>query len=145
MESGPIATHERLRAPSELRRGSDRAFGLVFAAGFTIAAILPALRGGQIRGWCLAVAAVVVSVALVRPGLLALANTLWAWIGRLLHRLASPLVMGFIFYTTITPIGALLRFVGKDILKLTLDRKAATYWIERRPPGPAADTMRRQF
>jgi hypothetical protein len=53
--------------------------------------------------------------------------------------------MGFIFYSTVTPIGLLLRAFGKDLLNLRFDRAAKTYWIDRRPPGPLPDTMRRQF
>jgi hypothetical protein len=37
------------------------------------------------------------------------------------------------------------RWLGKDPLRLRLDRDAVTYWIERNPPGPPPDTMPRQF
>jgi hypothetical protein len=35
--------------------------------------------------------------------------------------------------------------LGKDPLRRRFDRDAVTYWIERDPPGPAPDTMTRQF
>jgi hypothetical protein len=53
--------------------------------------------------------------------------------------------MGLVFYTTVTPIGLVRRLLGKDPLRLRWDRDAVTYWIERNPPGPASDTMPRQF
>jgi Saxitoxin biosynthesis operon protein SxtJ len=140
-----VAMHERIIAQHEVRGGSDRAFGIVFASFFTVVGVLPTLRGGPIRGWSLAVAVAFLAVAVWRPALLAPFNRFWTWIGWLLHRIVNPLVMGFIFYTTITPIGLLLRLAGHDLLKLNQDRDAATYWIERRPPGPAPETMRRQF
>ena len=35
--------------------------------------------------------------------------------------------------------------LGKDPLRLRFDRRAATYWIERTPPGPPPETMTNQF
>jgi len=62
-----------------------------------------------------------------------------------LHACISPVIMGLVFYTTVTPIGLVRRWLGKDPLHLRLDRDAVTYWIERNPPGPPPDTMPRQF
>jgi hypothetical protein len=53
--------------------------------------------------------------------------------------------MALFFYTTVTPTALVLRLLGKDLLRLRIDHSAQTYWIVRRPPGPAPDTMRRQF
>jgi hypothetical protein len=142
---GRVTTHERLVAQHAVQRGSDRAFGLVFAGVFTVVGILPALRGGPFRGWALAVAAIFLAAAVARPVLLAPLNRAWTWVGLALHRVMSPLVMGAIFYTTVTPIGLLLRAAGKDLLRLKPDPDASTYWIERQPPGPAPQSMRQQF
>ncbi len=38
-----------------------------------------------------------------------------------------------------------MRAVGKDFLRLRLDRGAKSYWIERTPPGPPPQSMRNQF
>ncbi len=57
----------------------------------------------------------------------------------------SPLVMGVIFYFSITPVGVFLRMIGKTTLGLRPDPEMETYWIERRPPGPPPETMRNQF
>jgi hypothetical protein len=72
-------------------------------------------------------------------------NRVWSRFGLVLHACISPVIMGLIFYTTVTPIGLVRRWLGADPLRLRLDRDAATYWIERHPPGPAPDTMPRQF
>ena len=57
----------------------------------------------------------------------------------------NPLVMGLLFYLTVTPTGLLMRLFGKDPLRLRFDPEAKSYWIERQPPGPAPETMRHQF
>ena len=35
--------------------------------------------------------------------------------------------------------------LGKDPLRRRFDRDATSYWIERDPPGPEPDSMKRQF
>jgi hypothetical protein len=67
------------------------------------------------------------------------------WVGLVLHRCVSPLVLGLVYFSTVTPIGLVLRVLGKDPLRLRFDREAESYWIERRPPGPAGPTMSKQF
>jgi len=57
----------------------------------------------------------------------------------------SPIVMALLFFTTVTPIAVLLRAFGKDPLRVRRDSSVSTYWIDRRPPGPAPSTMTRQF
>jgi len=49
------------------------------------------------------------------------------------------------FYLVILPVSLLMRVFHKDPLRLKYEPHAATYWIERRPPGPVPDTMRNQF
>ena len=53
--------------------------------------------------------------------------------------------MGFLFYATVTPIGLIMRTLGKRPLRLKFDPEAESYWIERKPPGPEPETMIRQF
>jgi hypothetical protein len=53
--------------------------------------------------------------------------------------------MAMLYYTTVTPIALLLRLLGKDLLRLRFEPANPTYWIARQPPGPAPDTMPRQF
>jgi hypothetical protein len=72
-------------------------------------------------------------------------NRLWLRFGLLLNRIVSPIVLGFLFYAVITPTGMIIRRAGRDPLRLQWDANAASYWIERRPPGPAPETMSNQF
>lgn len=137
--------HENLAREETVQGGSDRAFGLVFAVVFAIVAGWPLLGGGAPRWWALAVAAGFLAVALARPALLAPLNRLWTRFGLLLHRVVNPLVMGVMFFLLITPMGLVLRLLGKDPMRLRRDPAAASYWIVREPPGPAPETMKQQF
>ena len=140
-----VSTHERLDSDEEIKGSSNRAFGLVMAAAFAIGGLAPLVRGHAPRWWCLGITAAFLVVALAKPALLAPLNRLWMAFGLLLHRIVSPVVMGLVFYGVVTPIGLLMRLLGKDLLRLRLDRPGPSYWIERRPPGPAPDSMPRQF
>ncbi len=50
------ATHERLVSDEIVQDASDRAFGLVFGAVFTIAGLWPIIAGGPVRIWALGLA-----------------------------------------------------------------------------------------
>jgi len=138
-------THERLAENQVVRGSSNRSFGLTFALLFMLFGIWPVLRGLPLRVWALVIAAAFSMAALVLPRTLAPLNRCWLAIGLLLHACVSSVIMRAVFYTTVTPIGLVGRLLGKDPLRLRLDRDAATYWIDRHPPGPAPDTMPRQF
>ncbi|HOW65675.1 MAG TPA: SxtJ family membrane protein [Candidatus Paceibacterota bacterium] len=41
-----------------------------------------------------------------------------------------------VFIVLIIPLGCLLRWLGKDLLRMKKDSAARTYWQTARPPGP---------
>jgi MFS family permease len=45
----------------------------------------------------------------------------------------SYVIMGFLFYVMITPVGLFFRLTGYDPLQRRLDPKATTYWVDPRP------------
>ena len=141
----PQAIHENLDRPQEATGGSDRAFGLVFAAVFAAIGAAPLLWGGRIRLIALAIAGVFLLLALLLPAALHPLNRLWTRFGLLLHRVVSPLVMGAIFFGILTPVAVIRRRMGRDELRLWKAPDEASYWILRHPPGPPPDTMRRMF
>jgi hypothetical protein len=66
-------------------------------------------------------------------------------LGRLLHRVVSPIIMGVIFFVCVTPIAWIMRLRGKDVLSLGRRDDLSSYWITREPQPPASETMKRQF
>jgi hypothetical protein len=143
--SRPADFHEDLRRHDEVKGSSNRGFGLVFAAVFALIGLAPLVHGQSIRLWSLGVAACFLGAAYGAPRLLTPLNRAWTRFGLLLHGVVNPLVMGLLFFVTITPIGFAMRALGKDPLRLKFDRMTNSYWIERRPPGPAPQSMRQQF
>ena len=137
--------HEDLSRDEAVVGASDRSFGLtVTAVCGGVGAVRLALGHGG-AGWWLGAAVIFLVSALFRPALLAPLNGLWLRLGLLLHKIVTPVVMALIFYTTVLPIGLVMRALGKDPLRLRRDPDAASYWIARDPAGAAAETMKNQF
>jgi Saxitoxin biosynthesis operon protein SxtJ len=130
---------------SRIEGSSNRTFGLVFGVVFLLIALYPLLAGGQIRVWSILLCSAFTLTAVALPAVLAPLNRAWTRFGLLLHRITSPIVLGFMFFIVVTPTGWLMRALGKDFLRLRLDREVATYWIERDPPGPKPDSLPNQF
>lgn len=56
----------------------------------------------------------------------------------------SYVIMGFLFYGLITPVGLVFRLIGKDPLNRRFEPQATTYWTEPRPRR-GKDSYFRQF
>jgi hypothetical protein len=50
--------------------------------------------------------------------------------------------MGIIYFIVLTPIGVLMRFLGKDLLRINKSKFLTTYWIKR---DKLKNTMKKQF
>lgn len=124
---------------------SDRSFGLVFAVFFLIVGLQPLLRGLDPRLWALEFSGVLIVAALFAPTMLTSFNRLWMKLGLLMHGIVSPIALAILFYGVVTPTGLIMRLFGKDPLRLAFDRDAVSYWIERNPPGPDAESLKNQF
>src|SRR5690242_9685549 len=129
-------THEDFSRGEQIEPSSDRSFGLMFATIFLIVGLWPLVRGGSIRWWALAVAGAFAFLAVVLTAALAPLNRLWSNLGARLHTIAALIIMCLLFYGIVTPTAFLIRLFGKDPLRLQRDSEAASYWIERVPPGP---------
>jgi hypothetical protein len=140
-----MSNTETVVAYRAVTRGSDRSFGIVFACVFALIGLWPMLHGSAPRLWALAVAAACLAAGLLRPQFLSPLNRLWFRFGLLLHHVVNPVLMLLIYYGAVVPTGLVLRALGKDVLRLKLDRTAASYWIIREPPGPAMGSMEKQF
>lgn len=125
--------------------GSDRQFGLVFAAFFAAVALWPWVSGGSLRLWPLPLALGFGLVAGLAPRALGPLNAVWTRFGLVLNAVVSPIVLAVIFFVGFVPIGLVLRALGRRPLPLKRDPSAPSYWVVREPPGPPPETMTQQF
>jgi predicted membrane metal-binding protein len=130
---------------AEPKIGSERNFGLVFAAMFALVALSPLAHGHDVRIWPLPIAVAFLCAAVLLPRALAPLNQLWFRLGLLLGKFVTPLVMTVLFFVTVTPVGVLMRAAGKDPLRLKWQPGAKTYWVERPEPAPKPASLQDQF
>jgi hypothetical protein len=135
----PLISYRKVTASSE------RSFGITFAVVFTLVGLWPLIRHDDPRWWAFAVALGFLAAAFLAPGTLGSLNRLWRAIGLIVHRTTNAIIMVFLFFLVIFPIGIILRISGRDLLRLKNDPKADSYWISRALPGPAPGSMSKQY
>jgi hypothetical protein len=126
----------------EVKSGSEKNFGIVFAAVFLMVGLYPLISDKGVRLWPLVIAFIFFVLAYVAPRILSVPNKLWFKLGMALGGLVAPVVMALVYFTTVVPIGLIARLMGKDFLRQKLDKNAKSYWIKRSLP---IGSMRDQF
>jgi hypothetical protein len=145
----PVASllnhHETFSSTHHIGPSSDRAFGLVLTCAFALLALWPLLQHRPLRSWALAVSGAALIATSMRPAVLHPLNRIWTRFGAVLNRVISPAIMAIVFFFVFAPLAYLMRFRGKDPLRLRFDSECESYWLERQVPRPSPDTMRNQF
>ena len=113
----------------KVKISSNRNFGLVFFIVFLIVSLWPLTYEEPIRIWLVIISMVFLILGLMNSKLLTPLNKLWFKFGMILGAIVSPIVMGLIFFLVVTPIGLIMRIMGKDLLNKKYDKKKNTYWI----------------
>ena len=116
---------------SKIKVSSNRSFGLVFFVVFLIIGLWPLLDGGQFKIWSLFFSLLFLVLGLTNSKLLTPINLLWTKFGILLGNIFAPIVMSFIFFLVVTPIGLLMRIMGRDLLRTKYNKSGKSYWIKR--------------
>ena len=87
--------------------------------------------------------AVLVVLGETMPALLAPVHRGWMAFGLLLSRITNPIVLGVIYFLGFTPIGLVMRALGRNPMRAPGGQPSV--WA-RRPKGSAShDSLERQF
>ena len=114
----------------KIKISSNRSFGLVFFAIFLIISIWPLLDDKDIRIWSLIISLIFLILGILNSNILKPFNKIWFKFGMFLGKIVSPIVMGLVYFLVVTPTGFIMRFLGKDLLKLKKN-KNNTYWLAK--------------
>jgi hypothetical protein len=134
-----------MKRASTIALPSDRSFGFTFTVVFALIGGWLLWKGRDYALVSFGLAAAFLLAALAFPKALHPLNVAWMHLGHLLNKVVSPVVMGVIFFALITPIAAVMRLRGRDVLRRRYEPAGRSYWIERNPPGPDGSTFPQQF
>ena len=126
----------------EIKISTEKNFGIVFSIFFLIVSFYPLIYQKNINYWTLAISFIFLILGIFFPKILKIPNYLWFKFGIFLGSIISPIIMGLVFFLTVTPTGIIMRMMGKDILKQKIDKKNNTYWINSEPKN---QSMKNQF
>ena len=126
---------------NNVKISSNRSFGIVFFIVFLLIALYPLINSEEIRVWSLIISLIFLVLGLINSKILSPLNNIWFKFGLYLGKVISPLIMMIIFFFVVTPIGLIMRILGKDVLNLRYNDNK-TYWIEK--TGPKSK-MKNQF
>ena len=125
----------------DIKISSNRSFGIVFFIIFLLIALYPLTYSQDIRIWSVIISIIFLVLGLLHSKILTPLNKLWFKFGIFLGKIISPIIMGIIFFLVVTPIGLLMRLLGKDLVNLKYNNNKS-YWIEKKGPK---SKMKNQF
>ena len=114
---------------NKIKISSNKSFGIVFFIVFLIFSIYSIINDNEIRVWSIVVSIIFLIMGLRNSRYLTPLNIMWCKFGILLGNLISPIVMGLIFFTIVTPIGLLMRIFSKNFLNLKKNNDSS-YWVK---------------
>ena len=136
---------EQIAHTTEIKMGTERGFGFVFATVFAIISFWPVFFGNSLRVWALIIALLFAGIAIFHPSILRPLNVLWFKFGLLLGKFVTPIVMFLLFVTTFTPVALFLRASRKDNMALRIDRDVQSYWVNKKDIENYTPNMKNQF
>jgi hypothetical protein len=129
---------------TDATRRQLRSFGFLVGGVFALLGTWPAaVHGLPPRVWALVLAAALVLPAAIHPRILAQPYRAWMALGHALGLVNTRIILSLFFYLVLTPVGVVLRWMGKDPMRRAWDPAAVSYRQPREPrPG---SHMRQQF
>ena len=119
-----------------------RSFGLIVGGIFAAIALWPLIvRGEDPRWWAIVLAAFLIIPAAISPASLAWPFKGWMWLGHVLGRINTTIILGLVFYLVVTPTGLFRRWLGKDPMGRRLRPDLDSYRVTRQP-RPASHLTR---
>jgi hypothetical protein len=120
-----------------------RSFGLLVGGIFGLIGLWPMVwRQQSPRPWAVALGVALVVPGLVAPRILSPVYRAWMKLAEALAWINTRILLGLVFYVVVTPIGIVMRMLGRDPMRRRLAPNDE-YRI-RRVPRPATH-MLRQF
>ena len=115
-----------------VERKQLRSFGFIVGGVFAVIGLWPVVfHSGDPRVWAVIPAAALIGLALVWPQSLQPIFRVWMMIGSGLAWFNTRLILSFGFYALFTPIGGMMRLMGRDPMRRSFDADAQSYRVAR--------------
>lgn len=123
----------------------DKNFGIVIAIFFIILGMRFSQNGSAHGYWTFLIAIIFLFISILAPNILRPMNRVWTEIGLKMGLIMTPVAMLILFTIAVIPTGFLMRILGQDPLRLRLDKKNKSYWLNRSDTNCAMNSMKNQF
>ena len=123
----------------------NRTFGFFFSfISLVVAAyfIYKSVLSWTVIFLCLAFLFLMLSI--IRPSALSMLNKLWFHLGLVLAHIVSPLILAILFFVFISPVAIIMRFFGRDELRLKLIKRNS-HWRIRENGTPKPSSFEDQY
>lgn len=111
-----------------------RSFGLMVGGIFLLIGLWPIIvSSGTLRIWAVSIGAMLMVLGLIAPRSLAHVYRAWMAVGHALGWINTRIILGIFFYGILTPMGLMMRLLGKDPMRLKPVPNADTYRVDREP------------
>lgn len=121
-------------------RGSERSFGWVMVAFFTLVNAYFWLKFDNIPTPLLILLSCLLLFTVFYTKIFYWPNIAWYWLGIILHHIVSPFMLGFIFLGLFLPTRIILSLFGKNLITLK-KQDTDTYWINREKQPQSFDNQ----
>ena len=124
---------EKVKSKKELRK-----FGFVMTIPLALIGGFLFWKEKATAPYLLVLAAFFLISGLLFPSILRPIEKIWMKIAELISAVMTRVILALTFYLVITPMGLILRLIGKDLLEIKFDQKKDSYWVPVEEEGPCS-------
>ena len=105
------------------KNDSNKSFGILFFYCFFNNSYLAVFTSESVRVWAIILSLIFLVLGIINSKLLTPFKKIWIKLGEILGKFIAPIVMGFIYFLIITPIGLFMRLIKKDLLSIKFHKE----------------------
>ena len=130
------------RIPARLTPAENRRFALTVGVAFLVVGALLWYRGRVPGAWAASlIGATLILAGLILPAHLGPVHRGWMSLAKAISRVTTPVFLGVVYFLLLTPVGVVLRLLGRDPLA---SKGKDSAW-QARGPGASRSDLTRQF
>ena len=124
-----------------------RKFALVIAIAMGVIGIFISLKTHNldVSIWLWGIGLLFLILGFILPIILRPVYSLWMLLAYFIGGIVSRVILTVLFYVVLTPIGLVLRLLGKDILNQKLDKNQKSYWVKKNLSSISKEQFKKMY